>query len=74
MRFEVTTGYLPAIELGEYEHVTVELPDKRTVTVFADCIYIATEKDQLNHQDGRRIWDAGVPSRSPYGLVRAKEA
>jgi hypothetical protein len=73
VKFPVETGYLAPIEMGEHEYVTVILPDGRSVTVFSDCIYIATGKDRGSHEDGRRIWDAGSPSRSPYGLVRSKE-
>lgn len=70
MKFEVETDYLAPIELGEYENVTVLLPDGRTIHVFADAIYVATEKDVINRRDGRRIWEKGSPGRSPYGLVR----
>ncbi len=70
MKFEVETSYLDPIELGEYEHVTVQLPDGRFVTVFADMIYVATEEDRAKHRDGRKIWEKGSPERSPYGLVR----
>jgi hypothetical protein len=71
MKFEVSVDYIDPIELGEYEHVTVRLPDGRSVTVFADMIYIATEKDVIGHKDGQKIWEKGSPERSPYGLVRA---
>ena len=67
MKFEVETGYLDPIELGKYEHVTVRLPDGRSVTVYADKIYVATEQDVFDHKDGRRIWDAMPAARSPYG-------
>lgn len=70
MKFEVKTDYLGPVELGEYEHVTVKLPDGRSVSVYADMIYIATEADVAGHRDGQKIWDKGSPERSPYGLVR----
>ena len=71
MKFEVSVDYIDPIELGEYEHVTVQLPDGRFITVFSDKIYVATEEDRIAHKDGRLIWDKGSPERSPYGLVRA---
>lgn len=70
MKFEVETEYLDPIELGKYEHVTVRLPDGRSVTVYADTIYVATEQDVSGHKDGKRIWDAMSPARSPYGRAR----
>ena len=67
MKFEVSTDYLPPIDLGAYEHVNVNLPDGRQVTVYSDAIYIAAP----GHRE-RRIWEAMSPrSRQyPYGKVR----
>jgi len=70
MKFEVSVDYIDPIELGEYEHVTVELPDGRFVTVYADMIYVATKEDRGSRRDGRKIWEKGSPEQSPYGLVR----
>lgn len=70
MKFEVRVDYIDPIELGEYEHVTVQLPDGRFITVYSDKIYVATEDDRLKHKNGRLIWEKGSPERSPYGLVR----
>lgn len=70
MKFKVTADYLAPIELGRNEWVEIILPDERRVTVFDDRIYVATENDALSHLDGKRIWDAGSPSHSPYGIIR----
>ena len=64
---EISLDYLGPIELGPCEWVSVKLPDGRTVTVFADKIYVATEKDVLNHRDGTRIWNATGSRFFPYG-------
>ena len=67
MKFEVSTEYLPPIELGRYEHVRVALPDGRQVTVFSDAIYVAAPG-----RSERKIWEAMAPGsrRYPYGKVR----
>lgn len=67
MKFEVSTDYLPPIDLGEYEHVRVNLPDGRVVAVFSDAIYVAAP----GHSE-RKIWEAMTPGsrRYPYGKVR----
>ena len=70
MKLSVETDYLDPIELGEFEHVTVRLPDGRSVTVFADRIYVATEQDVAGKRDGKRIWDAMSAQRTPYGKTR----
>ena len=70
MKFEVSVDYIDPIELGEYEHVTVLLPDGRSVTVYSDKIYVSTEQDVINRRNGQLIWEKGSPERSPYGLVR----
>lgn len=67
MKFEVSTDYLPPIELGEYESVSVMLPDGRQVAVFSDAIYVTAPG-----RSGRKIWEAmAAGSRQyPYGKVR----
>ena len=72
MKFEVSTEYLPPIEISPYESVDVVLPDGRMVAVFADRIYVRTQQDIQRHRDGKAIW-RGMSSRSrqwPYGKVR----
>ena len=66
MKLEITTDYLDPIELGEYEHVSVRLPDGRQVTVFSDMIYVATGDDVRGHKDGLKIWKA---STATYGKI-----
>lgn len=68
MKFRVETEFLYPVELGKYEHVTVQLPDGRQVTVFADVIYVATADDVLARKDGMKIWQA---SAAPYGKICA---
>ena len=74
MKFEVETEYLDPIELGKYEHVTVRLPDGRSVTVYDNMIYVATEPDVASHKNGQRIWEAASPQRSPYGKTLTLKA
>ncbi len=71
MKFKVQTDYLAPIEIDKYEHVTVVLPDGRSVTVFADHIRVQTGQDAANHRSGKRIWDAMSPQRTPYGKTRS---
>lgn len=69
MKLEITTGYLPPVELGAYEHVTVILPSGRRVTVYPDKIYVS---DNRNHDREKAIWEAMAPGsrKYPYGKVR----
>ena len=71
MKLEIDIEYLPPIELGEYENVSVWLPDGREVVVWHDHITV-TGKDRGRKPDGKTIWRA-MSSRSrlwPYGKVR----
>lgn len=56
MKFSVETEFLAPIELDTYDHVTVILPDGRSVTVYADMIYVALKEERFAHKDGLKIW------------------
>ena len=57
MKLSIATDYLDPIKLGQHEWVSVCLPDGRTVTVFDDRIYVATEQETRDKKDGKRIWE-----------------
>lgn len=48
--------YLDPIEIGDFEHVTVLLPNGMGVRVFSDKVYVFSKEDAKNHKDGRRVW------------------
>lgn len=56
MKLIMNVEYLPAIELGRYEHVTVVLTSGVSITVFDDVAYVATKQEREDHKDGKRIW------------------
>jgi hypothetical protein len=69
MKLEVRTAHISPIEIVEHEWVDIKLPDGRQVTVFDDCIYVATPDDVLKHKDGKKVWNGLNPDKYPYGRV-----